>query len=309
MKRKLSFYIFGIKNKNTYEQVENFKDIIFNIINVHSVKNGNIRTLSLAKNDDDPVSIDVLDEEGEFLFCRIGHKKDLTTVIKRNRETRKSENILSDDEIPNKDIESSTYFLLDFEYGFIAYVVSQGAPRIDKLSLITDIYTPDMMLDIKQIADPERVESLLKEGSVLSSIEYSFPVPSVEVLTGLGLDAFQIAALSESDIVSGRLIIKAEPKKPLSKVSTVISSIVNSFKGKAQESQILFHGKEPNNKTQPYRFGDDFVNYQVELPTTKTENHTKVPLSLDTQVLIARKNIISIYKANRENLQLYAGKI
>jgi len=166
-----------------------------------------------------------------------------------------------------------------------------------------------MIINIMQIVDPERVDSLLKPGAVLSSIEYSFPIPSVEILRELKLSEFQIAALSETNAATGHLVIKAQPRMPLSKTREIISGVVEAFKGSAQEKQTLLRGKELNGKTQPYRFGDDYVTYQITLPTAKTESGNSIPLSIEEMVLAAREVIITTYKNNRSDLLMYAGKI
>ena len=305
--RTLSFYTFSAQDETTLAEVDP-KPVIHSIIKEHAKTNKNVRTLLLEYGNEE-IAIDVLHEKDELLFCRIGHKKDLESTIKRNKTTLQPESVLSEDEIQSKDIESNTYFLMDFEYGIISYVSSQSAPRVNKLVYITQAYDTGVKLNLTQIVNPERVDSLLKSGSVLSSIEYTFPIPSVEILENIGLDSHQITALRESDVVMGKLILKAEPRKPLTRIQEVISGIVGSIKGTEQQEQMLLRGKEPDNRPQQYRFGDDYVTYQVDLPSAKTQNGMKIKLSLDERDFAAQERIIATYQTNRRALLMYAGKV
>ena len=143
------FYKVVLVTRAKEEEVDykKIKDIVTEIIWEHSVYNDGYQSIDLSP-DILPTSIepkeimDIFDDD-KYLFGRITRKKANNTVIKRDYNTLKADNVFEEDEAEDKGIEVYTFFILDYDQGILSVVNTKGAPNFKALDALCLNYSPE----------------------------------------------------------------------------------------------------------------------------------------------------------------------
>lgn len=200
-----------------------------------------------------PVPCDI--EHADYIFGRIGRKKDITNVQKRNRYTFEPEDIERD---PDQDIEVHTYFYLFFETSVIVYLGSQAAPGIRKINDMFERYYKNTNLRTEVV--PITVEDMLKiiaHKDIISSFEITTTLPSDEVLNidNLGLNESIFDKLRNEKNIKITISISADGRnKNLFKQNSFVYDVAHSLlEGVLGEKRKLkFRAKNINEYMQEY---------------------------------------------------------
>ena len=312
--KKVYYYKASIKDKNNNELLQNnFKEIFDEIIANNTLIEDEVGVNSFILDEGksvnghrvDRITMDIIRNEDDYFFTRIARSKDTKETLIRNIETNEIEEVLDPQERAYKTLDICTYCLLDYNNGVIAYMEGQSAANINKFKLFIDNFSHgryEMIID--NIASTESVRALLSPGSVLNKINYEFRLPRVEILRGLGLSPQIIDALSDTDLTEAKLILKNEPRKPLSKVQHVIENIVNVFRSENQYgNNVSLVGKTPNTATQEYSYQYKNYSSSIDIPTTKIYNGITVVLTIEEMAEEAYQRIRAAYCSSREHLE------
>ena len=312
--KKVYYYKASIKDNNTNELLHNnFKEIFDEIIadNILVEEEDGVTSIILDEGKSinghrvDRITMDIISNDDNYFFTRIARSKDTKETFIRNIETNELEEVLDPQERAYKTLDICTYCLLDYHNGVVAYMEGQSAANISKFKLFIDNFSHgkyEMIID--NIASTESVRALLSPGSILNKINYEFRVPRVEILNGLGLSPKAIDALSDTDLTEAKLILKNDPRKPLSKVQNVINDIVDIFKSENQcGNHVSLVGKTPNTATQEYTYQYKNYSSSIDIPTTKIINGITVVLSIEEMAREAYQRIMSAYCSSKEHLE------
>ena len=312
--KKVYYYKASIKDKTTNELLQNnFKEIFDEIIanNTLIEDKGVFDSFILDKGKSvnghrvDRITMDIIKNENDYFFTRIARSKDTKETLIRNIQTNEIEEVLDPQERAYKTLDICTYCLLDYNNGIIAYMEGQSAANINKLKLFIDNFSRGKYeMIIENISSTESVMALLSPGSILNKINYEFRVPRVEILKGLGLTDKAIDALSDTDLTEAKLILKNDPRKPLSKVQSVIENVVNVFRHESQYvNNVSLVGKTPNTATQEYSYQYKNYSSSIDIQTTKIFNGIAVVLSIEEMAEEAYQRIRAAYCTSKEHLE------
>ncbi|SKA89783.1 hypothetical protein SAMN05428976_11358 [Clostridium sp. USBA 49] len=300
------YYSISIRDSLTNVEVDNIKKVFDVIFKENCVNNNEIRTLSLGNGE---VTLDILLEDENYLFGRVGKETEFYNILKRNKETLKYEYVLNGDDVNNSSLEICTYFLLDYTTGIVGFIFGKTAPNVNSLVNIVSEHSEKYTMNIIRIASEESVRALLRPGSYLSKISYAFRVPNVEILEKVGLTRTQLASLANAEIFEAELIIKNRRRKPITDDQAVLENIVNTFSKLPDQikNSLRFSGKTPNSLSKDYKFEEQDISFHIDIDEYKIENGNKIKLEADEVAAKVLHKLRGLYTEHRTDIMRYAG--
>lgn len=306
--KKVYFYAITLKQTIKNEKInDRLKDILENIFERECTNNDGIKTMTINCQKEN-ISLDILKEDGEYLFGRVSKPKDSSYALIRDNETKRCENVLTEEDILRKNLEICTYFLLDYTTGIIGYITGKSAPTVYSLTNIVNQYDANYFMTIDCILNPESVNALISAGTEIGRIKYTYRVPNVEILSYLGLNREQIVALGETDVQEIELVIKSEPRKPLAKGHPIIQTLINAFRNLPNnvKETVNFIGKTETTATQSYKFEEQNIIFSIDVPNEKIHQGIKRKLTVNEVADKIFENLKKVYIENREHLIRFA---
>lgn len=193
-------------------------------------------------------------DSAQYIFGRIGKRKDFRDLQKRNRKTFSPNPIELD---VDEDIEVFTYvyFIFEEEKVSVVYLTSLYAPNIN---MIKELYRKGSgKVEINPVITKD-VAKILKKKDVVNAFSYklNLPDPSVLDLSGLGLSEKEFEKLSNHKSTEIVVTIKAERNQNLFKEKSSIRKIADNIY-KTHESKVkdcLFNAKDNGGTLIPYHF-------------------------------------------------------
>ena len=130
--------------------------------------------------------------QADYVFGRIGKKKDITNVQMRNRNTNASSEIERGE---GDDLEIHTYFYIFFDNAIVVYLGAQYAPGITRLNDMFSRFHLGQNLRTEVIpVTAEDMIHIIEHKDIVNSFELTVTLPSDEVLTidriNLGEDVY-----------------------------------------------------------------------------------------------------------------------
>lgn len=245
-------------------------------------------------------SVDNL-EKSDFIFGRLGRKKEISGVQKRDRETYSAQDI---EKSEKEDIEIYTYFYIFFEKAKtnrvvnIAYLSGQSAPNIRILCNLVSKYgdKDNRQLLVSPILTKDIV-GILKKKDILNSISYTLAVPSDKVLRELGLSEKEFDNFRNLNHAEIEIKIKGERNKNILANKDFLDGIVQKIlnNGNSKEKKLSFKAKNTDEQLAEYRYIDNKVVRKVEFEYQTTDN----PAARQDEI---KDKLYEIYKQNRNTL-------
>lgn len=298
MNKKFYLYTYDVKNKKVSVKNDKFKSIIAKMFddktqNVTKFADGN-ETL-IVQDEDSYYSIDHIKKanktniDDDYIFFRIGKKREINGALKRNQNTFKGEEILSKAEQKIYELEICTYILVDLNLGIMMELSGQFAPTIKSFMFVINEYLrkneklKNINIEYKNVLTEKMIESFKNDGVKLGRIGYTYNIPNVSVLKHLGLDINQIKALEELNVFEIEVNIKNKPHIPLTKTSKKISYVVKAFEEckKDIKETIFFKGNTQNSGSKKYTYKEEEVTYSIPIAEKKMEDKVESKLSLE----------------------------
>jgi|GEM_PF-6045361 len=307
--KRIYYYSIQIKEVvGNGDVTANIRNLFDNVFNTHCVRNNAIRTMSLGRGEDQ-ASLDIIFEDNNYLFARVGKAKNPSDALIRDNATKGYNPVLSGADLINKTLEICTYFLLDYNRGIVGFILGKSAPSVHSLIYIINEYDDDHAMTITSISGPESVRVLQNPGSVLGKIKYTIRTPDVTVLRHLGLTRMQIAALGNSQVQELELTIKNTTRKNLSSDRDVISGIVDAFAALPQEikKRTSMIGRAQNTSTQTYAFNEQDIVYSVDIPEDVNEDGTRRRYTADELAEEILTRMRNIYREHANDIAMFAG--
>lgn len=284
-KKNVYFYKVTLKEIISNQDVtNNIKAVFSNIFNVYTtpINKGNVKSMTLHHSGEE-ISLDILIDNNNLCFARVGKKKDPAYNVIRNNATKYYDYVLTSAELVIKTLEACTYFLINYKTGLIGFIKGNDAPSVSVLVGIVNEYDSNYIMSIDNILNPESATKLVVPGAILSKIKYTFRTPNVEALVALGLNQEQVTKLGLMNICEVQLIIKSDPYKNLSKKTNNIKELVNSLMQlpKRLRESFLLIGRTPNTSSKPYGFKEENLYYSIEIPNDKIIDGKKTKFTPD----------------------------
>lgn len=273
-KRKVYYYSINLREVSSNLNENNkIKEIFEKIFNLNCTENDGIKNLILnSREDENHSTMDILFNDENYLFARVGKEKDIRDAVIRDKNTNAFEYVLDTTEVKDKTLEICTYFLLDYNNGLVGFIFGQSAPKVNSLVNIVNNYTEEYNMTIENIVGFQSVRLLLNPGSSVKKVNYTFKIPSPEVLSYIGLNPDSVDILGDSDIKEIQLSIKNTTRKNITGDPTIIEKLIKEFEKivkKPNIEKLTFTGKTPNVANQDFNFDTQNLSYGVSISTTK----------------------------------------
>ena len=221
-----------------------------------------LEIIECGKNINAPVKCDNI-RDADYVFARIGRKKDINELQRRNRTNFQSQNI---DKSDDEDIEVFTYFYMIFERTeekvSIVYLTSMSAPGIRHLDKLMTKYAIDNKKStfISPIIT-KNVANVLKKKDIVNAFSYKIAVPTDKIigLDGIGLSEDAYDNLKNVKTTEVVITITAERNQNLFKDKGEIAKLTDKIY-KTHGSKVkdcLAKAKNNNGALIPYHFLDN----------------------------------------------------
>lgn len=245
-------------------------------------------------------------DECSYIFARLGRKKDINNIQKRNMKDYSAKKIeISKDE----NMEIYTYFYILFEESVkkvsIAYLTSKSAPHISKISNLIYKYHNDKsnVIEVNPILTEESTK-ILQNKKIINAIQYKVAVPTEQIvgLEGIGLPQEvyeELENVKSTDII---ITITAERNQNLLKDKTKIENLKDYIykTHKSNVKECLAKAKD-NAKSQilPYHFlENEFiskVNFKYNTNNID-ERYNEIRGKLHTEYINNRNDLLNYMK-------------
>lgn len=302
--RNVYYYSLDLRKvRGNSDQLKNIKVIFDDIFNVNGKNIGGIKTISLQN---DKITLDILRNNNEFLFARVGKETEHYNIVKRNKETKQSEEVLKITE-KDKILEVCTYFLLDYKKGIVGFIFGKAAPTPNVIvSIITD-YSDDYTLCIDRISSPESVKSLLKPGSTIKKIKYTMRTPNIEILDALKIRPGLKNKMIHMEKQEIDILMKNGNKSMFSSMDEMKEFIDEMFLAKEKEDIVLY-GNSGNGRQKEFKFLDQDISYSIDIKEYNKIGKEKSRLNNDEINQNVYNDLKSLYNKNYQEILMYAGK-
>lgn len=307
-KKKVLFYSLSVEDKEKLNKVDNtsIRSLILDILDKNCINEDGIEHLILNGKDDnlfERITMDVIENDENYLFARLGKLKGNGEVLVRDLKTYTANGIANERTRP----ETYTYFLLDYNYGILGYLNNVAIPKPDVIKKIFEIYNEKYSMSIENIVNPKTVRDLMNPGSELGKIEYSYKIPNIHILSDLGLDRETVVALDDIDYDTVNIVIRSSPRKKLTKEHKIINNLVELFDRNGKIKDKIFKGNTVQNSSQNYKFDIDNFSTTIDVPKDKVDNGKIKIYSLEEITEQVGVRLKENYKKNRQHILRLAG--
>lgn len=272
--RRIYYYRISIFDRFTQNNLTLNAHTIFNDIfsgNCANINGVDSLILDLGENNVDRITMDILHNDPNYLFARVGKTKDIAEVLIRDIRTNEINTVVDPSDNEYKKLEIFTYFLLDYTTGILGFIQGQAAPNVNNLINITNRYSDIYTMEIENIVSTETVRALLTPGSVISKINYNFRVPAPEILEGLDVPREIIDVLTDADLTQARLVLRNDNRKYITSEPGIIVRLIDAIQNNQtnDDNEISLTGRTVNSSLQEYSF--DIQNYSttVDIATSR----------------------------------------
>lgn len=306
--RTIYFYSVDLISSMTGEKVNNELNEIFNDVFKKNAVNNSLRLTS----GNDFITMDILQNDDNFLFARVGKIKPTTEIHLRNYDDYTCESILTPEQSGKFGVEIFTHFILDYINGIIGFISGQSAPQPIILNNIVNQYTQTYVMELKNIVSENSVRSLLDPGSEITKFGYSFIVPEAGYLERLNVPESAILQLATDEEFEVSVQIKSKKhRKPLifesEKMGVFIDNMMHVFSKDKKLKNLSLSGKTVNSSTKEYKLMEQEFNAKVRIGF-EVDDKGQIMYDSDTFRERVLDLMLSEYKKNRDKLLLLANK-
>lgn len=306
-RKKVSYYSLSLKKSETDICVDNkiLKHEVNKIIKNNCDKNDGLEHIILQGelSSFERITMDIISNDEDYLFGRLGKLKGNGEVLVRDLKTNKANGIATDNVRP----EIYTYFLLDYNYGILGYLNNSSIPKPDVITNIFSRYNDSYCMNIDNIVNPKTVMDLMKPGSELGKIEYRYKIPNIYILEELGLDKETVVELEDLEYDTISISINNEPRKKLTKENKKIKKLIELFDKNGIIQNKLFKGNTLENTSQNFKFDIDNFCLFIDVPKDGVVNGKIKIYSLEEITEQVSVRMKEKYKNNRKHILRLAG--
>lgn len=263
---------------------------------------------SLGLDDDDSrATLDILSNDDNYFWGRLGKEKDNNTMHIRDYTTYTTTVVLPPDSLESKATEVFTYFILDYTLGILTMAAGQSAPSHTALNRILSKYNKSFYTEFQEIPNQKAYEQLFRRSSVISQVQYSIPVPSPAALAqlNLGLTRQQLADLMKTSTKTATITIKSDSRRHLTKDLDLIKDIVTGFiASKDKFEKIKITGRNNHISRHEFDLKEELFSNNIDVPYHEIIDKRRVPLDIEVIAHKYFEKMRSLYMDNRERLAI-----
>ncbi|WP_410496506.1 hypothetical protein QTL86_03570 [Cellulosilyticum sp. ST5] len=308
-RQEKTVYYYGITISNLVDNSDvtsDIKRIFTDIFTTNCIGDGNSLALSRGEQ---KVTMDIIINNDNYLFARVGKVKSNADMQVRDLTTGERKDVLTDEELEKMGIEICTYFLLDYTVGIVGFILGQSAPGVNSLVNLVNEYSNAYNMTITSIMSNDTVSALLKPGSKISKINYSFLIPDPSVLAQVGLSRDVIMEMDGIRQKEVYLTVKCEERRPLFEGQEKIGKVIEKLKHRNQNvKKLSVTGKTASSSSKNYTFAEDLLSFKISFPVQQNDDGiitNSTPEQLAGEVF---EKMALLYQEHRENLVLLANR-
>lgn len=302
--RNVYYYSLDLRTvRGNIDCTSNIKKVFDDIFNANAKNVDGIRTLSLQN---EKITLDILKNNDEFLFARVGKETEHYNIVKRNKTTKKPEVVLATSET-DKILEVCTYFLLDYRKGIVGFIFGKAAPTPNAIvSIITD-YSDKYTLSIDRISSPESVRALLKPGSTIKKVKYTVRTPNIEIIDSLNIKPKLKAKMINMPKQEIQILIKNGNKSMFDSIEEMQEFIEEIFSANEREDIVLY-GNSGGGRQKEFKFLQQDISYSIDIKDYEMVGSEKKRLENEDIHQNVYNNLKALYNRNYQEILMFAGK-
>ena len=279
---KKSVYFYKVILRDTKDKselpVSMYGPLFSEIFNVHCV-NG---SLKLSLDDYEPIIMDVIENNSEYLFARLSRKRPNNSIQKRDYNTFTTSEVLSSAEMATAGVECFTYCIFGYSHGILSVANAKGAPRAEAFSMMLAKYNREIYLETENILNRDTLSELIDgKHPEINRIHIDIAQPDAQVLQSL-FGFSDKAVLDEVSRETSSLVIDVRPdfRGRLMNDRTLISTLIGELrKNSSKYNAIKLTGK-PDSKGSQYEYDlyEEFFKYQIDIREYRQENGRRIEM-------------------------------
>lgn len=254
-------------NPFTVLPINQLKPLIKNIFETNNLNNA----LRLTSDDAEPMILDIIQDNDQYLFARLNKKRLNNTLQKRDYDNLTTGDVLTPEERESKGIELFTYCILGYKHGILSIVNAKGAPNIGALNRIFEKYNAEYNLEMTAIPNSSLLEQLIAgRAPQINRIVIDMPTPNAQVLQ-------EVFNLNDSEILqtvqsnSRSIVFEIAPNLrggALMDDKNMISRIIDLFRQKRGSfNDVKISAKSDDGQRQMcYDLYEEFFKYEIYVP-------------------------------------------
>ena len=279
-----SMYFYKVTLVNSASDKELPIDRMREEINKILDKNMNNDAIDLTLDTAEPIIMDVLARNGEYLFARLSKKKQSNSVQKRDYSTLKNSPVLTPVEEQSHGIELFAYCILGYSHGILSLAKAQGAPQENALDRLFSIFNSNYKLQIDDIPNAQLIDELYNgKTPEINGITIEIPTPTAEVLKNLfQVDDKQILNSIYENTQSIVICAKPEFRDSILSGKNKVRTFIDNMLNKKEFKKIIIDAKPtPGVKKKEYDLYEKYFKYPFEIKENHTVNRKKVEYTRD----------------------------
>jgi hypothetical protein len=307
--KSASCYKVKLKNNGKASKTEFLKPFLDNLFFVGTPKE--CKSLIHEDEDNTYISIDMLKNNDEYIFLRVGKQRDIEGALLRNVKTLESKEVIDKEEQGTFELEICTYFLLDCAKGVIISLNGLYAPTIKSFKkIVNEKSSKNFEIDYDLIFTKDSIKILEANGTRLNKIKYNYALPNVEMLENVGFTKSQVVALNFLGNVEVEVVIKNKGKRPITTKSDLVKEVLKSLYSlpKTIKDTLSVYGKTDNTSTKGYTFSEQELSYNIDIQTYKREEGIELKLTLEEIAEQVYNKLKSSYEENIKEIIDYIPK-
>lgn len=186
--RKIYYFkmkLYSRDGKTEYD-IADFKDVFKTMIDTPAISKARdgVHIIDLTSISEQlHTTMDVIRYKNDYAFLRTSRQKPTASMITRSYDTGVPSAVLPGVSENEKGIEKYTYIHIDYRYGILSILGSQGAPDQGVLIYFFDRYSENYSIELEAIPNPNGIEKIYdKEKMEISEVNIAIPVPDPALL-------------------------------------------------------------------------------------------------------------------------------
>lgn len=227
-----------------------------------------------------PIILDILEDNDEYLFARLNCKRPNNSMQKRNYNTYETTDVLSPNEIGNNGVEWFTYCILGYSHGILSIVNSKGAPNEGALARIFSRYNNKYLLESEPIPNSNLLNELIHgQAPEINKIQIDISQPDAQILNEIfGFNDKEV--LHEVSENTSSIVFEVKPafRSALSTDPSKISQIIDILlKNKHRYNSVILSGKPTTGERQrQYDLYEEYFKYPISINEYRYESGQKI---------------------------------
>ena len=299
-----NIYLFKVvirdTQTNTEVPVRSFK-VLFQDVFDRESRNGAIK---LTYEDTDPMMLDILENNDEYLFARLNRKRPNNSMQKRNYNTYETADALPPDEIDNNGVEWFTYCILGYSHGILSIVNSKGAPNEGALARIFSRYNHRYSLESEPIPNQNLISELVNgRAPEINRVQVDIAQPDAQILQSLfgfsDTEILQAVGRNTSSIV---FEVKPDFRGALSTDGHVISRLISALQhNRDHYNSVVLSGKtETGERQRQYDLYEEYFKYPITINEYRQEGGHRIEREKSEILREYRGRMMNVYNEYKD---------